>query len=150
MGVKVVQKVRAKGVTGLAWVSLVLAVAGGALAADMFIGDTLGWILDHQPIEYLPELLLVVGVVAIGLDLFMDGVPNQVAIYGALLVPSVATSTFGKLGQQVEAGSGWILDFVDENAAEWAGTNSSTGLALVFVISALLVARRVVKKGGNA
>ena len=146
---KVFKSVRQKGVTGLAWASLVFAVVGGALAAGMWIGDTVVFVLNASPIEWLPELLLFAALVALILDLILDGVPNWLAIVCAILLPSVARATFGKFGATVGDFSGWVLSLLDDVLVQWVGTNSSTGLAWASIIAALLMARRVIKKSAG-
>ncbi|MEV2236719.1 hypothetical protein [Micromonospora sp. NPDC049891] len=141
-----IRKARAKGVTGLAWASAVVALVGGTLGAGIWFGDAIVAVLNWIPWGWLPEVLLFVGVVAIGLDMFLDGVPNQVAIAGAILVPSIARATSGKLGDTITDWTGDLVDWMGEWMTEWIGTDSATGLALASIVCAVLMARRVIKK----
>ncbi|MGC9670969.1 hypothetical protein ACNTMW_31030 [Planosporangium sp. 12N6] len=145
-GINIIKAARKKGVTGLAWASLVIALAGGALATDTWMGHLVKSILRLLPWEWLPAVLLAAAVIGTGLDLFLDGVPNQVAIASALLAPSVASATRGKLGATVTDRSGQLLAWIDRDLTGWLGTDSSTGLAIGCIVAAVLMARRVVKK----
>ncbi|MGW1059376.1 hypothetical protein [Micromonospora rubida] len=145
-----IRKARSKGVTILAWASLGVALVGGTLAAGMWIGDVLDAVLNFIPWGWVPEVLLLVGVVAVGLDLFIDGVPNQVAIAGAILVPSVARATSGKLGDKVGEWTGALVGWMDKPMTEWIGTESAAGLAVAAIICSILMARRVIKKSRGA
>jgi hypothetical protein len=143
---KGMKAVRAKGVTGLAWANLAIASLGGAIAVDTWMGQLVGRILQASPWPWLPPVLLAGLVIAVGLDLFLDGVPNQVAIAGALLAPSVAGSTPGRLGSTVTDWSGALLDWMSSPLQQWVGTSSSTGLAVACIVASVLMARRVVRK----
>ncbi len=145
-----IRAARAKGVKILAWASLAVALVGGTLAAGMWIGDAITTVLVHIPWGWVPEVLLFVGVVAVALDLFIDGVPNQVAIAGAILVPSVARATTGRLGDTVTGWTGDLVDWLDKPMTEWIGTESAAGLAIAAIICSILMARRVIKKNRGA
>lgn len=148
-GFKAIKRVKQKGVSGLAWASFVIAVVGGALAAGMWIGDVIETVLKAIPIGWVPEVLLFAALVTIGLDLFLDGVPNWMAIVGAILTPSIATATFGKLGDKVGEWSAALLGWLGGPMEEWVGTDSATGLAIAAIIGSLLMARRVVRKSAG-
>ena len=138
--------VRQKGVSALAWASFGMAIVGGALAADMWIGKTIRTILKAIPWEWLPPVVLAAAVIAVAIDLFIDGVPNQVALGGALLAPAVATATPGKLGEKVAEGCGWLLAQISAPLEDWLGTGSATGLAVGAIVATYFMGRRVVKK----
>ncbi len=142
--------VREKGVKALAWANMAVAVLGGALAVDTWIGELIARILSATPWPWLPPVLLFAAVVGIGLDLFLDGVPNQVAIGGALLAPSLAGATPGRLGSTITEWSGAFLDWMSAPLQQWVGTGSSTGLAMACIVASALMARRVVRKSGKA
>lgn len=145
-----IRAARAKGVTILAWASAVIALVGGTLAAGMWIGDAIVAVLDFIPWGWVPEVLLLAGVIAIALDLFIDGVPNQVAIAGAILVPSVARATSGRLGDKIGDWTGSLVDWMDTWMSVWVGTDSAAGLAIAAIICAVLMARRVINKNRGA
>ena len=144
-----VQAVRKKGVTGLAWTSLGFAVVGGTLATETWIGKVIQGFLGLWPWEWIPAVLLAGAVVALGLDLFMDGVPNRWAIWSALTIPSIAASVDGKLGDWVSHWCGELLGLIDGWLSEWV-TDSSTGLAIACIATSLILARRVVKNAKAA
>ncbi len=144
---KGMKAIRSKGVTGLAWVNLTIAVVGGAIAVDTWMGQTVAWALHNlTPWQWLAPVLLFAAVIGVGLDLFLDGVPNQVAIGGALLAPSLAGATPGELGWMITEWSGVLLAWLSAPLQQWVGTSSSTGLAVGCIVAAVLMARRVVGK----
>ncbi|OJF14478.1 hypothetical protein [Couchioplanes caeruleus] len=140
-----IRAVQQKGIKGLAWVSFGIAVVGGTLCPEMFIGRFIQGFLHLWPWEWIPPVLLAGMVVAVFVDVFIDLVPNQWAIWSALTTPTLAASVEAKLGDTV---SGWcrsLLDLIDGWLAEWI-TDSGTGLAIGCIAAALIMARRVVKK----
>lgn len=146
---RAVRTARQKGVTGLAWASMIIATVGGTFAAGMWIGDVIRTILDASPWSWVPDVLLLVAVVGIGIDMLLDGVPNQVAIAGGILTPSIASAAFGKLGAIVTEWTRSLVGWLDAALVEWLGTQSSVGLALACIVCALLMARRVVRKSAG-
>ncbi len=149
-GNSAIRAARQKGTTALAWTSLGFAVVGGTLAAGTWLGRFIAAVLDVLPWGWLPPVLLAGGVIAVVIDLFLDGVPNSAAIWSALLIPSVASATPGKLGASIRDWTGQLLDAVNGALAEWLGTDSATGLAIGCIVAALVMARRVIRKSRAA
>lgn len=145
-----IKSARRKGMTALAWASFGVAIVGGNLAAGMWLGTGIETVLEALPWEWLPSLLLLVGVVAVAIDLFIDGTPNQVAIAAAILIPSVATAAKGKLGDKIGEWTGALTDWISNSLVEWVGTNSAVGLAIACIVCSILMARRVIKKSGKS
>ena len=137
-----------KSIKALAWVSFVIAVAAGALLPGTFVGDwtrtVFGW-LPWGPV--IPIIVLVLGTGAAFLDCYLDLEPNQVAVYAALLLPSVASTISGGLADWVRALADTVLDAVDQwlFAASPDGLGSSA-LAIATAATVVLMANRVVKK----
>lgn len=144
-----VRAVQQKGLKALAWVSFGVAVAGGTLATETFIGKVVQFFLGLWPWKWIPPVLLAAGVVTLIVDIFIDLLPNQAAIWSALLLPSVAASVSGKLGDEVSHLCQLLLDQIDGWLHAWI-TDSSTGLAVACIAAALIMARRVVKKSKAA
>jgi hypothetical protein len=144
-----VRAVQQKGIKALAWVSFVIAVAGGTLATETFLGKAVQGFLGLWPWKWIPPVLLAAGVVTLAVDIFIDLVPNQAAIWSALLLPSVAASVTGKLGTQVSHWCKALLDLIDGWLHAWI-TDSSTGLAVACIAASLIMARRVVRKSRAA
>lgn len=138
----------AKSVKGLAWATLVIGLADGALLPGTFVGDAVrtvfGW-LPWGPV--IPIIVLIVGWVAVFLDSYLDLEPNQIAVAGALLLPSVATSMSGGLAEWTEDIADTVLNAIDQwlFAAQPDGLGSGT-LAVAVAVAAGLMAQRVVKK----
>ncbi len=135
------------GTFALAWLSWLLAAGGGAALAGTFIGGMIAGMLGWFP-SWVPALLLGAGVVAMLLDMFLDLTPNRLAIMCGILLPSVARSVEGRLGAEVSALSGRIRGQLDEWTVDWLGAAPTIGIALFAVAASLLMARRVVVKGG--
>jgi len=90
-------------------------------------------------------------VLAIAVDLWIDWVPNQAALAGAILAPSAAAAVHGELSTKVIEFSAWMLSWASAPFERWLGTGSSTGLAVGAIAAAVIMGRRVVKraKGGK-
>jgi hypothetical protein len=144
-----VRAVQQKGLKALAWVSFGLAVVGGTLATQTFMGKFVQGFLGLWPWKWIPPVLLAGGVIALGVDIFIDLVPNRAAIWSALLLPSVAASVPQKLGFEVRHACQAVLDQINGWLHVWI-TDSATGLAIVCCGSALIMARRVLHKSRAA
>lgn len=144
------KSVHAKSIKALAWVSMVIATADGVLLAGTFVAK---WI--HTGLKLIPEpwrtivvvIVIIGGLVAAFLDCWLDLEPNQVAIWAALLLPSIAKNVSGGVAQWVQDVSTTVLHAIDQwlFKAAPAGLGSSS-LAIAFAVGALLMANRVVKK----
>jgi hypothetical protein len=140
-------QVRKRTVPLMAWISFGSAVCGGVLAVGMWIGATVDAIVSPIPWPWLPAVATLGLLVAIVRDLLIDGEPNKIAVYGAIALPSLAAGAAGKLGDSIRTWSSAILDWVNTWGPEWLGTASAPALALAFIVTAILLAQRAVKKG---
>lgn len=147
MSKKSVKAIQDKGIKVLAWSSFGFAVVGGAAASGTFLGDAVRTTLDVLPWQWVPAAGLIVAAGATAVDLFMDLIPNRPALYSAIVIPSVATATPGRLGDSLTDGATGAMDWVDASLAEWVGTHSSAGIAVTCVAASLILARRTVKAG---
>ena len=147
---RAVQAARQKGMKGLAWASFIIAIVGGALIADMFLGTWIEFLLELLPWNWVAPILLLAAIITVVIDLVIDMVPNYAALIAAMIMPTVATAANGKLGDQVEKGAEAVLGWINDAMIEWLGTASTTGLAFACIIGSLLMARRVVKKSAGA
>ena len=139
---------KAKGIKALAWISYGLSVVAGAALASTFVGDMIAGAIGFFP-PWLGSVLLAGGTVAMAIDLFVDGVPNLVALYTAMTLPSVARSVPGRLGDEVTRLTDNLRDQVNMGLSTWLGVSSAVGVALGCTVVALLIARRVIAKGGR-
>ncbi len=135
-----------KGIKALAWISYGLAVIGGAALAATFVGGMVANVVGFFP-NWVAIVLFAGAFVAMAVDLFVDGIPNQVALYTAIVLPSLARSVPGKMSGTVTDMSRQALDQANAALGVWLGTSSALGLAAVAVVVSLLMARRVVAKG---
>lgn len=138
---------REKGIRALAWISYVFAVVGGAAITDTGVGHTITAVVAWLP-AWAATLACVGGAVAMAVDLLVDGIPNRLAVWLGILLPSVAAAVPGKLSTTVVDLSGKMLTAVSGGMRTWLGTSSALGLALGAVAISLLVARRVIVKTG--
>jgi len=141
-----------KSVKGLAWASFVIALACGALLPGTFVGEWVVTVLGWLPWgATIPVIVLIVGWVGVFLDTYLDLEPNQLAVWGALLLPSVAGAVSGGMADWTQDIADTVLEAVDQSlfAAAPEGLGS-TALALATSVAAVLMAQRVVKKGRRA
>jgi hypothetical protein len=139
---------RQKGIHVLAWVDLAVAIAGGAALSLTFVGAGIAWVLAKPPV-WVPIVALVIGFAGAALDCICDGVPNRLAIWMGLLLPSIARAVPQRLGTEVSGWSQAVMDAINEAMAAWTGSIPMIALAVLFTALALLIARRVVVKGGG-
>lgn len=137
-----------KGLLTLAWISQILAVAGGVGLAATFVGDWLSAAIRFFP-NWLGPLLLFVAVLTWVIDLVIDGIPNRAAIWCGLTVPTLARSVHGKLGVNVTQIAGQVAGAINSHLGSWLGSTSTLAVAFAAAAGALLVARRVISKGGR-
>jgi hypothetical protein len=135
-----------KGIKILAWISFGLAVIGGAALSATFVGGIVANVMGILP-GWVSIVLFAAGFVAMAVDLFVDGIPNQVALYTAIVLPSLARSVPGRLSGTVTDLSRQALAQTNDALGVWLGTSSALGLAAAAVVVSLLMARRVVQKG---
>jgi hypothetical protein len=135
-----------KGIKALAWISYGLAVVGGAALAATFLGGWISGLVGIFP-NWVAIVAFVGAFVAMAVDLFVDGIPNQMALYTAIALPSLARAVDGRLSDTVTQVSGQALAQVNNSLGVWLGTSSALAVAAVAVVASLLVARRVVAKG---
>jgi hypothetical protein len=135
-----------KGRKVLAWVSFVFALVGGTAAAATFLGGWIRELLGAMP-PWVSALLIVAAVVSMAMDIFNDSEPNQLALYCALALPSLARASSGKLSATVTQVSGQVTGSVNGGLSAWLGVTSELAVAIICATIALLMARRVIRKG---
>lgn len=133
----------------LAWVSFGFAVAAGAGAAFTFVGSWVAGLMGFFPAPWLPALLLVVAVGTMAMDIFVDSEPNQAALYMALIVPSLAAASSGKLAETVSQLAGQLQSQLALGMGDWLGVSAGFGFVVVCAAAAMVMGRRVVAKGGG-
>src|SRR6266508_6534517 len=113
---------KGKAMTGLAWASWVLAVIAGAALADTFVGGMVSGAIGWLP-AFIAIGVFLAGVVAMAVDLFVDSIPNRVAIGLAMVLPSIARAVPGQLSTEVRALSRQMLDQANSSGlGTWVGT----------------------------
>lgn len=136
-----------KGRKALAWTSFVLALLAGTAMTATFIGDMIVGMLDWMW-PWMAPLVFVGVFISMAMDLFVDGEPNQVALYSALVLPTLALAAPGQMSAAVTDGVNNLRASVGDGLSSWLGlgSTSSLGVAAVCTVAALLVGRRVLAK----
>ncbi len=127
---------------GLAWTSYVLGIAAGSLLASTFFGGIVDNIFGFLPWDWVPFAALALLFVFVAIDLLSDWIPNRVALYCTMAMPSVARSVNGKLGDSIESWANSVREALQGQIGSWLGTTSAVGLAVAAAGCAWLVARR--------
>jgi hypothetical protein len=135
-----------KGIRALAWVSFGLAVVAGAALTDTFVGGWISAVFAFAP-GWLATVTFVGVAVMTAVDLVVDGIPNQIALYAAMSLPSMAMGLPGRLAGTVTDLSQKAAAQTNDALGQWLGGTSSYVLAGACAVAALLVARRVIAKG---
>jgi hypothetical protein len=127
---------------GLAWASYVLGIAAGSLLASTFFGGILDTIFGALPWDWAAPAVLLLLFVFVAVDLLSDFIPNRLALYCTMAMPSVGRSVDGKLGDNIESWAGQVRSALEGDFASWLGTASALGLAVAASGAAWIVARR--------
>lgn len=152
------KQLHTRSVKATAWVSFGLAAVGGAALAGTPISGliitVLHWIgaavsmipLLHLPAALVPYVALVVAALYAGYDVYCDLEPNWYALYGAILIPTLARATPGKLAATVTDVAHSLVQAVNQTLGPWLGTGSAIVVAALTILISVLMARRVVTK----
>lgn len=152
----------------LAWAAFLIGFAASPLLAATFVGGAVdksisfvanlaGDIVDWFPgnvgddvAAAVPLLLLTAMVVSTAVDVFRDGIPNQVALYCAVASAPVARSVKGDFGAWVERFGNNMLNPVRDDLTGLAGTASAFAIGSAVVLAAIIVARRTMAAKSSA
>ena len=138
----------------LAWISFAFAIIGGAALQATFVGAGVEWSFLALP-AWIGILALAGGLVAAAVDILVDGIPNRLAVAVAILIPSVAAGVHGEHGSTsgmaaaVKSTTSTVFGASTGQIAGMLGTRSAISIAIVACAVALLVSRRVMKKGSK-
>lgn len=135
-----------KGRKALAWISFGFAAVAGVAAAATFIGGLFAGLLGMFP-SWVAAVALAGAAIALGIDLFVDGEPNQVALYTVMALPTLARSAPGRFGDEVTQLGNSLLASVTGQLGLWLGVTSALGVAAACAVISFLMGRRVVAKG---
>lgn len=140
---------KSKGIQVLAWSSYALAVIGGAALVVSPVGGILAAVIGLFP-TWVASTALIAGFAAMGADLYVDGTPNRPALVTAILLPSVARATPGKLGETVTHLCDQVLAQANAALGPLLGTTSALTVAAAATVGSALIARRVIVKAKPA
>ncbi len=119
-----------------AWVSFVIAIIGGAGLVGVGLGTAV------MIIAAIAALAIIV------IDIAKDHIPNQYAVIGAFVLPSLIVSIDGRfpdwLGDKLED----LWEWAGDHMGDWVGT-STIGLALAAVVISFVVSSRTMPKMGR-
>lgn len=118
----------------LAWFGFGLAIIGGAGLVGV------GYARAVQVIAVLGIL------VVIGIDIFKDKKPDQYAVIGAFVIPSLIVGMNGKVTDHISNGLQNVWGWADRNIGSWVGT-STVGVALAAVVLSFLVSHKTMGRG---
>lgn len=120
----------------LAWIGFVLAVIGGAGLVGVGLAAAV-------------QIIAVVGaLIIIGVDIKKDGIPNQYAVIGAFVLPSLLVGISGKAPEWINGKLTDLWGWAESNMGDWVGT-STVGLALAAVVISFAVSTRTMPKMGR-
>jgi hypothetical protein len=118
----------------LAWVAFIIAIIGGAGLVGVDLATAV-------------QIIAVFGIlVVIGIDIAKDRVPNQYAVIGAFVLPSLIVSINGDFPNWLDDKLGDLWGWAADNVGDWVGT-STIGLALGAVVISFLVSSRTTTQG---
>lgn len=149
--------IHAKSIKGLAWASFVFAFAVSAMLPATFVGDFVRTLFSWLPTirgadtgTALAVIILIVGLIAAIIDVWLDLEPNQLAVYYVLFLGCVASTLEGGMADWFGDLSRFVLGAIDQAifSAMPSGVGSSL-LAVVAAIGIILMTQRVVAKKGR-
>lgn len=121
----------------MSWVAFIIAIIGGAGLVGVDLATAV-------------QIIAVFGIlVVIGLDIAKDRVPNQYAVIGAFVLPSLIVSINGDFPNWLDGKLGDLWGWAADNVGGWVGT-STIGLALGAVVISFLVSSRTMSAGTSA
>lgn len=137
----------AGGLPYLAWASFLFALTGGALLPGTPVGEGLSDFVKSVTWTWLPVAALVVGVAGAAIDIIRDLIPDRIAVYTAALAPTVAGAIDGELADKVVGFGEWAVGHIGGPLERWTGLVEPAHVAIVALLLAWTIARRVVKDG---
>ncbi|PWR08556.1 hypothetical protein DKT68_15175 [Micromonospora acroterricola] len=117
----------------LAWICFALAVIGGAGLVGVGLGST------------VMVIAIIAALAIIGIDIAKDRVPNQYAVIGAFVLPSLIVSIDGTIPRWISDRLAQLWGWAENHLGDWVGT-STVGLALAAVVISFLVSSRTMNQ----
>jgi len=149
----IIYTARQKGIKALAWISLLFAVLGGTAGAGMFLGQAVRGIFevftDTSWGKSIPVVLLVGLSIGLAVDLIVDMTPNQMAIWSAILIPSIASAAPGGFGGRITDWTTTLMSWFGDSLSDELGSGAPSVVALSCIVASLVMARRVITKSAG-
>ncbi|SCL21545.1 hypothetical protein [Micromonospora inyonensis] len=120
----------------LAWIGFALAVIGGAGLVGVGLASTV------LVVAALGALIII------AIDIAKDRVPNQYAVIGAFVLPSLIVSINGTIPDWINARLGDLWGWANDTLGDWVGT-TTVGLALAAVAVSFLVSTKTMQRAGR-
>ncbi|MEU1761654.1 hypothetical protein [Micromonospora sp. NPDC005652] len=133
----------------LAWIAQVFAFLGGAFAAETILGDAIESVLEFIPWGWVPVALVFAAGVSVLLDLLWDLLPERLALWCSLALPSMATAVPGKFGDTVSDWANTLQGSLQGSLREWFGGQPALGLAVICVVMVVMTAKYALPKSGG-
>ncbi|MER5703462.1 hypothetical protein ABT023_16175 [Micromonospora sp. NPDC002296] len=113
----------------LSWIGFAIAVIGGAGLVGVGLAAAV------QIIAVLAALIII------GIDIAKDGQPDQYAVIGAFVLPSLIVGINGAFPDWLSDKLADLWGWAEDNMGDWVGT-TTVGLALAAVVVSFLVSTR--------
>lgn len=120
----------------LAWIGFALAVIGGAGLVGVGLAAAV------QIIAVLAALLII------GIDIAKDRIPNQYAVIGAFVIPSLIVGINGSVPEWFDDKLSDLWGWASDQLGNWVGT-TTVGLALAAVAISFLVSQKTMPRTGR-
>ncbi len=121
----------------LAWLGFILAIIGGAGLVGVGLASA------------VPIVAVFGALIIIGIDIAQDRVPNQYAVIGAFVLPSLIVGIGGDIPNWIDDKLGDLWGWAADHIGDWVGT-TTVGLALGAVVISFLVSSKTMTAGTSA
>lgn len=113
----------------LAWAAFAIAIIGGAGLVGVGLASAV-------------QIIAVLGALTIiGIDIAKDRIPDQYAVIGAFVLPSLIVGIKGDFPNWVDGRLADLWGWAEDTLGDWVGT-TTVGLALAAVVISFLVSTR--------
>jgi hypothetical protein len=145
-----VQKAQQASIYILGWFAQAVGIVAGTYAADSWPGQTIRWVLNLIPGDWLIPLTLFIWFIAWAIDILNDLTPNQTAITFGFMAPILAAGTQSTLADRVREWSNALQDGVGGQLTAWVGNVSAGWLSVALMAMAVIIGKRVLAKQSAA
>lgn len=119
-----------------AWIGFVLAIIGGAGLVGVGLAAAV------QIIAVISALIIIT------IDIAKDRIPNQYAVIGAFVLPSLIVGINGKAPDWIADKLADLWGWATDHLGDWVGT-TTVGLALAAVAISFIVSSKTMPRTGR-